>query len=51
MTKTLPVLEDSDLGALFAARAGAEKVGATIQRVANLSDLPQAVADYIAPTP
>jgi L-lactate dehydrogenase complex protein LldG len=48
MTKTLPVLEDSDLGALFAARAGAEKVGATIQRVAHLSDLPQAVADYIA---
>ena len=48
MRKTLPPLETSDLPKLFAARAGAEKVGATVERVAALADLPAAVAAYIA---
>ena len=48
MRKTLPSLDSGDLPKLFAARAGAEKVGATVERVANLAALPGAVAAYIA---
>ena len=48
MRKTLPPLAVNDLPGLFAARASAEKVGATVERVAALADLPAAVARYIA---
>ncbi|MCI4680737.1 lactate utilization protein [Rhodoblastus acidophilus] len=48
MKKTLPPLEASDLVALFTARAGAEKVGATLERVETLAELPGAVARYVA---
>lgn len=48
MTATLPPLDSSDLPALFSARAGAEKVGASVERVATLADLPGAVARYVA---
>jgi L-lactate dehydrogenase complex protein LldG len=48
MRKTLPPLESDDLPQLFALRAGAEKVGATVERVAALADLPAAVAAYSA---
>ena len=37
-----------DLAALFAARASGEKVGASVERVATLADLPAAVARYVA---
>ena len=47
MRKTLTDLPNDDLPGLFAARAGAEKVGATIERVARFEDLPQAVSRYI----
>jgi L-lactate dehydrogenase complex protein LldG len=46
MVKTLPALEESDLVALFTLRASAEKVGATVERVASLVELPQSVARY-----
>jgi L-lactate dehydrogenase complex protein LldG len=46
MKATLPPLDASDLVALFTARASAEKVGATVERVASLADLPGAVALY-----
>jgi L-lactate dehydrogenase complex protein LldG len=46
MTKTLPPLENSDLVALFTLRASAEKVGATVERLASLGELPEAVARY-----
>ncbi len=46
MAKTLPALEEPDLEKLFTLRAGAEKVGATIERMASLAELPQAVARY-----
>jgi L-lactate dehydrogenase complex protein LldG len=48
MLKSLVPLQGSDLAALFTARASAEKVGATVERVEGLADLPQAVARYIA---
>lgn len=48
MKLTLPGLNTTDLPALFAARVTAEKVGATLERVASLSDLPSAVARYVA---
>jgi L-lactate dehydrogenase complex protein LldG len=48
MRKTLPPLAVDDLPGLFAARASAEKVGATVERVAALADLPAAVGRYIA---
>jgi L-lactate dehydrogenase complex protein LldG len=48
MRKSLPTLDLSDLASYFTARASAEKVGATVERVADLSDLPQAVGRYIA---
>jgi L-lactate dehydrogenase complex protein LldG len=47
MRKTLPPLPVDDLPALFTARAGAEKVGATIERVRRLEDLPAAVSRYV----
>jgi len=47
MRKTLPPLAANDLPGLFAARAGAEKVGATVERVAALANLPAAVGRYI----
>lgn len=46
MKKTLPPLEEGDLVQLFTLRASAEKVGATVERVKNLVDLPRAVARY-----
>lgn len=48
MKRTLPLLYPGDLTALFTARASAEKVGATVERVAALTDLPAAVARYVA---
>jgi L-lactate dehydrogenase complex protein LldG len=48
MRKTLPALDDGDLAQLFTDRASAEKVGATVERVAGLAEFPQAVARYIA---
>lgn len=48
MRKTLPILPGDDLPALFTARASAEKVGATVERVAMLADLPATVARYVA---
>ena len=47
MRACLPPLE-GDLAEIFTARASAEKVGATVEKVASLADLPQAVARYIA---
>ena len=46
MAKTLPALEESDIVDLFTLRASAEKVGATVERVKKLEELPQAVARY-----
>lgn len=46
MKQKLPPLDAGGLPALFAARASAEKVGATVERIAALSDLPAAVARY-----
>jgi L-lactate dehydrogenase complex protein LldG len=48
MKKTLPPPEQGDLAALFAARASSERVGATVERVPTLADLPVAVARYVA---
>uniref|UniRef100_UPI0035B05CB8 LUD domain-containing protein n=1 Tax=Rhodoblastus sp. TaxID=1962975 RepID=UPI0035B05CB8 len=48
MKRSLPPQEANDLAGLFVARAGAEKVGATLERVATLADLPGVVARYIA---
>lgn len=48
MKKTLPALEQDDLAAVFMARASSEKVGASVERVATLADLPGAVARYVA---
>jgi L-lactate dehydrogenase complex protein LldG len=48
MKRTLPPLDASDLAALFTARASAEKVGATVERVASLTDLPATIARYVA---
>jgi L-lactate dehydrogenase complex protein LldG len=48
MKRTLPPLDASDLVGLFTARVSAEKVGATVERVASLTDLPAAVARYVA---
>jgi L-lactate dehydrogenase complex protein LldG len=48
MLKSLVPLAAGDLVSRFTARASAEKVGATVERVADLSDLPQAVARYLA---
>jgi L-lactate dehydrogenase complex protein LldG len=48
MRKTLPALDGSDLAALFTARASAEKVGASVERIGKLTDLPRAVANYLA---
>ncbi len=48
MRKSLPPLDLGDRVKLFTARASAEKVGATVERAAGLSDLPQAVARYLA---
>ncbi len=48
MKKTLPAPETDDLAALFTARASGEKVGASVERVATLADLPAAVARYVA---
>jgi L-lactate dehydrogenase complex protein LldG len=48
MKRTLPPLDTSDLVGLFTARVSAEKVGATVERVAALTDLPAAVGRYIA---
>jgi L-lactate dehydrogenase complex protein LldG len=48
MKRTLPPLDASDLVGLFTARVSAEKVGATVERVAGLTDLPAAVARYVA---
>ncbi len=48
MKKTLPALVHDDLAALFTARASSEKVGASVERVAALADLPAAVARYAA---
>jgi L-lactate dehydrogenase complex protein LldG len=47
MKQVLPPLESSDLAALFTARASADKVGATVERIAALADLPTTVARYI----
>ncbi|MGO8738250.1 LutC/YkgG family protein [Rhodoblastus sp.] len=47
MKKTLKPLEQDDLAALFAARASSDKVGASVERVASLADLPAAVARYV----
>ena len=47
MKAALPTPESDDLAALFMARAGAEKVGATLERVVSLADLPKAVALYV----
>ncbi len=47
MRKTLPALDEADLAKLFTERAGSDKVGATIERVEKLADLPQAVARYV----
>ena len=47
MRKTLPPLSGNDFPALFMARASAEKVGATVERVAAFADLPAAVGRYI----
>jgi L-lactate dehydrogenase complex protein LldG len=47
MKRTLPPLDTSDLVGLFTARVSAEKVGATVERVAGLTDLPAAVARYV----
>ena len=46
MQTTLPPLNGADIVGLFASRAGAEKVGASVTRVATLADLPAAVAAY-----
>ncbi|WP_298351425.1 lactate utilization protein [Rhodoblastus sp.] len=48
MKRTLPALDQDDLAALFTARASSEKVGASVERVATLADLPPAVARYVA---
>jgi L-lactate dehydrogenase complex protein LldG len=48
MKKTLPALDPGDLAALFTAQASREKVGASVERVPALADLPAAVARYIA---
>jgi L-lactate dehydrogenase complex protein LldG len=48
MQATLPPLDSADIVGLFATRAGAEKVGASVTRVATLADLPGAVAAYAA---
>jgi L-lactate dehydrogenase complex protein LldG len=48
MKQKLPPLGLSDFVALFTARVSAEKVGATVERVAALADLPGAVARYAA---
>jgi L-lactate dehydrogenase complex protein LldG len=48
MRESLAPLAGDDLVGLFTARASAEKVGATVERVAGLADLPQAVARYLA---
>src|SRR5271157_1920704 len=48
MRKTLPPLPVNDLPGLFTARASAEKVGASVERVASLADLPGAVARYVS---
>jgi L-lactate dehydrogenase complex protein LldG len=48
MKRTLPALDATDLAALFIARAGAEKVGATLERVVALRELPAAVARYVS---
>jgi L-lactate dehydrogenase complex protein LldG len=48
MLKSLVPLQETDLAALFTARASAEKVGATVERVTGLADLPRAVARYFA---
>ncbi len=48
MKKTLPAPAEDDLAALFAARASSEKVGASVERVPTLADLPAAVARYIS---
>ena len=47
MRKTLPPLPANDLPGLFTARASAEKVGATVVRVAAFADFPAAVACYV----
>lgn len=47
MNKSLPLLDANDLPGLFTARVSAEKVGATVERVASLADLPQAAATYV----
>jgi L-lactate dehydrogenase complex protein LldG len=48
MKKTLPAPEEDELAALFTARASSEKVGASVERVPTLADLPSAVARYVA---
>lgn len=48
MKRALPPQEAGDLAAVFTAHASAEKVGATVERLAALSDLPGAVARYVA---
>jgi L-lactate dehydrogenase complex protein LldG len=47
MRKTLPALPADDLPGLFTARASAEKVGATVERIGGLADLPGAVSRYV----
>jgi L-lactate dehydrogenase complex protein LldG len=46
MQDSLPPLECSDLCENFIARVTAEKVGATVERLAGWPDLPEAVARY-----
>ena len=46
MQDSLPPLECSDLCENFIARVTAEKVGATVERLAGWQDLPEAVARY-----
>lgn len=46
MQDSLPPLECSDLCENFIARVTAEKVGATVERLAHWQDLPEAVARY-----
>jgi L-lactate dehydrogenase complex protein LldG len=46
MQACLPPLESSDLVANFVARVTAEKVGATVERLADWRGLPEAVARY-----
>jgi L-lactate dehydrogenase complex protein LldG len=47
MRKSLTPIDARDLPKLFTARASADKVGATVVRVAALADFPAVVAHYV----